>query len=41
VVTTLEALGLRDALETRSLDAIRKWYASQDGAMFNEKVTLT
>ena len=38
VVTALQALGLHEALERRDLPAIRAWYATQDGARFNEKV---
>ena len=37
VVSTLQALGLGEALEKRDLAAIRRWYATQDGAKFNEK----
>ena len=38
VVTTLEALGLHSEVEARDLGAVRRWYATQDGAKFNEKV---
>lgn len=38
VLTTLCALGLREEVAARDLQAIRKWYAGQDADMFNEKM---
>lgn len=40
VLTTLDALGLQDAVANRDLDAIRAWYAGQDAAMFFDKVRV-
>ncbi|OLP92640.1 hypothetical protein AK812_SmicGene25541 [Symbiodinium microadriaticum] len=35
---SLSALGLKDAVASRDLAAIRQWYAGQDAEMFNEKM---
>eukprot|EP00928_Gymnodinium_smaydae_P038724 TRINITY_DN26643_c0_g4_i1.p1 TRINITY_DN26643_c0_g4~~TRINITY_DN26643_c0_g4_i1.p1 ORF type:complete len:937 (+),score=189.83 TRINITY_DN26643_c0_g4_i1:92-2902(+) len=37
VLSTLNALGLREEVASRDLAAIRRWYAGQDPQMFNEK----
>jgi len=38
VLTTLAALGLREEVAARDLEAIRRWYAGQNPDMFNEKM---
>jgi len=38
VITTLHALGLKEEVASRDLEAVRAWYAGQDGAMFTDKM---
>ena len=39
VAVVIDATGIsQEELAARDLGAIRRWYASQDGDMFNEKV---